>query len=324
LQEDKLKQERMALDALKQEQDQRDQKLGTQEMANRSKEDELEQERVALDVLKQEQDQREQELNAQKATNQSKQDELDRKQLAPRQQKQKLLAEQQELRLAQESKERRAEKSLHSTQDPQPPQQHPEQESRRPLKRGGEVVPVQPPEQYPLGPVRPGSVRSGQESSMIPERPGEMNSQWSGDSRTNPPNGESEMVAPQGDIQMDELALKKPRRITQIGMQSSEGSTGTEQGTSTQLRRHYHVLEEQKPEQQNPAESTHGRPQKEQEISYWLERDDLRHPRQEQGTKTDQVKRKRRGEALPSWMKKPRFLESSEEEEQEHQPWPDN
>jgi hypothetical protein len=67
------------------------------------------------------------------------------------------------------------------------------------------------------------------------------------------------MVAPQGDIQMDELALKRSRRITQIGIQGSEGSIGTEQGTSTQLRRHYYVLEEQKPEQQNLAESTHGR-----------------------------------------------------------------
>jgi hypothetical protein len=155
--------------------------------------------------------------------------------------------------------------------DLQPPQQQPEQESEGLTEGGGELVQIEPLAQHRLEPVSSGSVQPGQETSMIPEGPGEMNSQWSGDSRTNPPNGESEMVAPQGDIQMDELALKRSRRFTQIGVQGSEGSTGTEQGTSTQLRRHYHVLEEQKPEQQNSAESTHGRPQKEQDVSYWLE-----------------------------------------------------
>jgi hypothetical protein len=250
-QEDKLKQDQLALEEQQQKQAQRERELTALETTIRSQEDKLKQERMALDVRKQAQDQWDQKLNTQKATNQSKQDELDQEQLALHLQKQKLLAEQQELRLAQKSKERRAEGLLHSTQDPQPPLQHPEHESKRPPKGGGELVPVQPPKQYSPGPIRPGTVRPRQESSMVPERPGKVNGQRSEESGATPPTRKPATVATQGDIQMDDW------RITQIGVQSSDGSKPSAENTVTRLKRRYQKPEEHEPEPEQ-QDSAHG------------------------------------------------------------------
>jgi hypothetical protein len=82
---------------------------------------------------------------------------------------------------------------------------------------------------------------------MIPERPGKGNSQRRKESGATPPTRKPATVATQDDIQMDN------RRITQIGVQSSEGSKRSEENAVTRLKRRYQRPEEHEPEQQGSA-----------------------------------------------------------------------